>query len=72
RIFPRGRHRLGSSHETHLTCCHLSPHLGGTSTHHEHHRRHIICLLSQHLVGWSPPRYRRTQHTATRLEQWRT
>ncbi|MFB7919494.1 SpoIIE family protein phosphatase, partial [Streptomyces sp. NPDC056061] len=29
--FPRGRHRLGSSHETHLTCCHLSPHLGGTS-----------------------------------------
>jgi hypothetical protein len=26
-----GRHRLGSSHETHLTCCHLSPPLGGTS-----------------------------------------
>nr|WP_078935150.1 TerD family protein [Streptomyces europaeiscabiei] len=31
RVLPRGRHRLGSSHETHLTCCHLSPHLGGTS-----------------------------------------
>lgn len=22
---------MGSSHESHLTCCHLSPHLGGTS-----------------------------------------
>ncbi|CAG6399030.1 hypothetical protein SCOCK_80185 [Actinacidiphila cocklensis] len=31
RVFPRGRHRMGSSHESHLTCCHLSPHLGGTS-----------------------------------------
>ncbi|WP_338492066.1 TniQ family protein [Streptomyces sp. SJL17-4] len=33
---------------------------------------HVICLLSQHPVDWSPPRFRRTQHTATRLEQWRT
>ena len=32
---------------------------------------HVICLLSQHPVDWSPPRFRRTQHTATRLEQWR-
>ncbi|MGW3780577.1 helicase associated domain-containing protein, partial [Streptomyces sp. NPDC005091] len=31
RVLPRRRHRLGSSHETHLTCCHHSPHLGGTS-----------------------------------------
>ncbi|GAA1335813.1 hypothetical protein GCM10009647_078210 [Streptomyces sanglieri] len=33
---------------------------------------HVIFLLSQHPVDWSPPRFRRTQHTATRLEQWRT
>lgn len=33
---------------------------------------HVICLLSQNPVDWSPPRFRRTQHTATRLEQWRT
>ncbi|MEV6246153.1 hypothetical protein AB0M38_08105 [Streptomyces sp. NPDC051742] len=32
---------------------------------------HVICLLSQHPVDWSPLRFRRTQHTATRLEQWR-
>ncbi|CAM5468765.1 hypothetical protein [Streptomyces avidinii] len=31
----------------------------------------LICLLSQHPVDWSPPRFRRTQHTATRLAQWR-
>ncbi|MBW8800305.1 MAG: hypothetical protein JF597_44080, partial [Streptomyces sp.] len=31
RVLPRGRHRLGSSRETHLTPCHPSPHLGGTS-----------------------------------------
>ncbi|MEV7239555.1 hypothetical protein AB0N06_38620, partial [Streptomyces sp. NPDC051020] len=31
RVLPRRRHRLGSSHETHLTRCHHSPHLGGTS-----------------------------------------
>ena len=33
---------------------------------------HVICLLAQHPVDWSPPRFRRTQHTATRLSQWRT
>ncbi|MFB7755680.1 hypothetical protein ACFC18_39695 [Streptomyces sp. NPDC056121] len=33
---------------------------------------HVIYLLSQHPVDWSPPRFRRTQHTATRLGQWRT
>ncbi|MBB5110001.1 hypothetical protein [Streptomyces spectabilis] len=33
---------------------------------------HAIYLLSQHPVGWSPPRFRRTQHTATRISQWRT
>jgi hypothetical protein len=33
---------------------------------------HVICLLSQHPVDWSPPRFRRTQHTATRLKHWRT
>ncbi|MFJ4624188.1 RHS repeat-associated core domain-containing protein, partial [Streptomyces sp. NPDC088812] len=32
RVLPRCRHRLGSSRETHLTLCHLFPHLGGTST----------------------------------------
>ncbi|WP_432021482.1 transposase family protein, partial [Streptomyces sp. 1222.5] len=31
RVFPRGRHPLGSSHETHLTACHHIPHLGGSS-----------------------------------------
>ncbi|MGW3168070.1 IS481 family transposase, partial [Streptomyces sp. NPDC001142] len=31
RVLPRRRHRLGSSHETDLTLCHPSPHLGGTS-----------------------------------------
>ncbi|MFH9653762.1 hypothetical protein ACH4MT_22950 [Streptomyces anulatus] len=25
-----------------------------------------------HPVDWNPPRFRRTQHTAIRLEQWRT
>lgn len=33
---------------------------------------HVIFLLAQHPVDWSPPRFRRTQHTATRLDQWRT
>ncbi|GHE11065.1 hypothetical protein [Streptomyces alanosinicus] len=27
--------------------------------------------MSQHPVDWSPPRFRRTQHTATRVPQWR-
>ncbi|MEU7162776.1 hypothetical protein AB0A98_41175, partial [Streptomyces chrestomyceticus] len=31
RVLPRGRHRQSSSPEPYLTCCHLSPHLGGTS-----------------------------------------
>jgi hypothetical protein len=31
RVLPRRRHCLGSSHETHLTFCQPSPHLGGTS-----------------------------------------
>ncbi|MDX2778402.1 hypothetical protein PV379_13940 [Streptomyces caniscabiei] len=33
---------------------------------------HVIYLLSQHPVDWSGPRFRRTQHTATRVPQWRT
>ncbi|MFE5189879.1 TniQ family protein [Streptomyces sp. NPDC056628] len=33
---------------------------------------HVTYLLSQHPVGWSPPRFHRTQHTATRVPQWRT
>ncbi|MFD8064216.1 hypothetical protein ACFXA0_34560 [Streptomyces cyaneofuscatus] len=33
---------------------------------------HVIFLLAQRPVDWSPPRFRRTQHTASRLEQWRT
>ncbi|WP_186343508.1 hypothetical protein [Streptomyces sp. CFMR 7] len=33
---------------------------------------HVIYLLSQHPVDWSGPRFRRTQHTATRAPQWRT
>ncbi|WP_327732755.1 hypothetical protein OG749_01690 [Streptomyces nojiriensis] len=33
---------------------------------------HVICLLSRHPVDWSPPRFRRTQYTATPLDQWRT
>jgi hypothetical protein len=33
---------------------------------------HVAYLLSQHPVDWSPPRFRRTQHTATRALQWRT
>ncbi|TFI21407.1 hypothetical protein [Streptomyces niveus] len=33
---------------------------------------HVIYLLSQHPVDWSPPRFRRTQHTATRIGQWHT
>ncbi|MFD5124711.1 hypothetical protein [Streptomyces sp. NPDC058385] len=33
---------------------------------------HVIYLLSQHPVDWSPPRFRRTQHIATCLGQWRT
>ncbi|MGI5438125.1 TniQ family protein [Streptomyces shenzhenensis] len=32
---------------------------------------HAIYLLSQHPVDWSPPRFRHTQYTATRIEQWR-
>jgi hypothetical protein len=31
RVFPRCGHRQSSSHESHLTCCHTSPHLGGSS-----------------------------------------
>jgi hypothetical protein len=33
---------------------------------------HVIHLLSRHPVDWSPPRFRRTQHTATRIRRWRT
>lgn len=33
---------------------------------------HVTYLLSQHPVDWSPPRFHRTQHTATRVGQWRT
>ncbi|KOU65127.1 hypothetical protein ADK96_19120 [Streptomyces sp. IGB124] len=33
---------------------------------------HIAYLLSQHPVDWSPPRFQRTQHTATRVPHWRT
>ncbi|OAR26733.1 hypothetical protein A8W25_28235 [Streptomyces sp. ERV7] len=33
---------------------------------------HVIYLFSRHPVDWSPPRFRRTQHTATRVGQWRT
>ncbi|MFJ6438458.1 TniQ family protein [Streptomyces sp. NPDC091416] len=33
---------------------------------------HVIYLLSRHPVDWSPPRFRRTQLTATRIRQWRT
>ncbi|MFF6807950.1 TniQ family protein [Streptomyces sp. NPDC012616] len=32
---------------------------------------HVVHLLSEHPVDWSPPRFRRTQHTATRTAQWR-
>lgn len=32
---------------------------------------HVTYLLSKHPVDWSPPRFRRTQHTATRVGQWR-
>ncbi|MFI6542974.1 TniQ family protein [Streptomyces prunicolor] len=32
---------------------------------------HVVYLLSQHPVDWSGPRFRRTQHTATRVPQWR-
>jgi hypothetical protein len=32
---------------------------------------HVTYLLSQHPVDWSGPRFRRTQHTATRVTQWR-
>lgn len=32
---------------------------------------HAIYLLSQHPVDWSPPSFRRTRHTATRMRQWR-
>jgi hypothetical protein len=28
---------------------------------------HAIHRLSRHPVDWSPPRFRRTQHTATRI-----
>ncbi|MFE2736312.1 hypothetical protein [Streptomyces sp. NPDC059349] len=33
---------------------------------------HVMYLLSGHPIDWSPPRFRRTQHTATRIRQWRT
>jgi len=33
---------------------------------------HAIHLLSRHPVDWSPPRFRRARHTATRIGQWRT
>ncbi|MER5794757.1 hypothetical protein [Streptomyces sp. NPDC001980] len=33
---------------------------------------HAIHLLSQHPVDWSPPRFRHTQQTASRISQWRT
>lgn len=33
---------------------------------------HVIYLLSRHPVDWSPPRFQCTQHTATRVRQWRT
>ncbi|MEU8877716.1 hypothetical protein AB0D24_42615 [Streptomyces javensis] len=46
RVFPRGRHRLVSSRETHLTCCHLSPHLGGSSAMLMNHRYDIL--------AWNP------------------
>ncbi|MFG2732158.1 hypothetical protein [Streptomyces canus] len=32
---------------------------------------HVAYLLSQHPVDWSPPRFRRTQQTATRIGPWR-
>ncbi|MFD8812227.1 hypothetical protein ACFV23_12270 [Streptomyces sp. NPDC059627] len=32
---------------------------------------HVVHLLSQHPVDWSPPRFRRTQHTTARAAQWR-
>ncbi|MGI5423720.1 hypothetical protein [Streptomyces sp. CA-179760] len=35
-------------------------------------KAHVIYLLSRHPVDWSPPRFRRTQHTASRIGQWRT
>ncbi|MFJ9250136.1 hypothetical protein [Streptomyces sp. NPDC101776] len=31
---------------------------------------HVVHLLTQHPVDWSPPRFRRTQHTASRSVQW--
>ncbi|MEU2872768.1 hypothetical protein ABZ769_26720 [Streptomyces olivoreticuli] len=33
---------------------------------------HVMYLPSRPPVDWSPPRFRRTQHTATRIGQWRT
>ncbi|MGA5454482.1 hypothetical protein ACPCVO_48790 [Streptomyces umbrinus] len=33
---------------------------------------HVAYLLSEHPVDWSPPGFRRTQHTTTRVGQWRT
>jgi hypothetical protein len=33
---------------------------------------HVIYLLSRYPVDWSPPRFRRTQYTATHIGQWRT
>nr|WP_246111637.1 hypothetical protein [Streptomyces hawaiiensis] len=32
---------------------------------------HVVHLLAQHPVDWSPPRFRRTQRTANRSAQWR-
>ncbi|GLP67123.1 hypothetical protein TUSST3_37450 [Streptomyces sp. TUS-ST3] len=32
---------------------------------------HVVHLLSEYPLDWSPPRFRRTQHTATRTAQWR-
>ncbi|WP_449485214.1 hypothetical protein [Streptomyces avidinii] len=33
---------------------------------------HVAYLLARDPVDWSPPRFQRTQHTATRVRQWRT
>ncbi|GAA2254605.1 TniQ family protein [Streptomyces amakusaensis] len=33
---------------------------------------HVIYLLAEDPVDWSPPQFRRTQQTARRIKQWRT
>jgi hypothetical protein len=33
---------------------------------------HVAYRLSRHPIDWSPPRFRHTQRTATRIRQWRT